>query len=137
MSPTVVFAALGANPAPLGQLVWALHRKWGWVARDVSAVVDARGQRYLLAEALASGSAWDALRAALGESCLDRSRLRVVPVYGDDGELLPSDEAPEDAARPRILDLRPQTVSVALVGGLGGAVDDRAVGDDSGECGDQ
>jgi CRISPR-associated protein (TIGR02584 family) len=99
MTPTVVFATLGANPAPLLQLVWALHRKWDWSARDVSVVVDARGMPYLHAEALARGAAWDDLRAALGASCLERDRVRVVPVYGEDGELLPDDESPDDAAR--------------------------------------
>ena len=99
MTPTVVFAAIGANPAPLLQLVWALHRQWGWVARDVCAVVDARGLRYLQAEALSPGAAWDELRTALGASCLARDGVRVVPVHRASGELLPSDDTPDDAAR--------------------------------------
>lgn len=79
MTPTVVFATLGANPAPLLQLVWALHRKWCWTARDVSADVDARGMRYLKTEALAPGAAWDDLHEVLGDACLVRDRVRVVP----------------------------------------------------------
>lgn len=95
----VILAPLGANPAPLIQLVWALHANWHIDARAVSVVVDARGDRYLKAEALRRGAAWDELKRALGAHALDRKQLRVVAARTDSGALLASDETPENAAR--------------------------------------
>lgn len=94
----VIVAPLGANPAPLLQLVWALHRHWKLSARRILAVVDARGHHYLHAEALSPGGAWEKLQRSLGSTAIDASQVEVVAVRTAAGELLPSDEAPENAA---------------------------------------
>jgi CRISPR-associated protein (TIGR02584 family) len=127
LRPVVVFAPLGANPAPLLQLVWALHRHWHLAASRVVAVVDARGHRYLHAEALNAGAAWDKLKRALGATAIDAREVEVVAVRTVAGDLMPSDEDPEDAAkynetawsaaRKAISDARDNPVIFALVAG--------------------
>jgi len=123
----VIVAPLGANPAPLLQLVWALHRHWKLSARQILVVVDARGHHYLRAEALNPGAAWDRLQRVLGSTAIDRSQVDVVAVRTAEGELLPSDEDPENAAiynetawnaaRRAIADAGPDPVIFALVAG--------------------
>jgi CRISPR-associated protein (TIGR02584 family) len=66
MTTVTVFAPLGPNPAPLIELLWALHRQRAWIACDVFAVIDERGRHYLEREVLAKGSALEDLTACLG-----------------------------------------------------------------------
>lgn len=98
LRPVVVFAPLGANPAPLLQLVWALHRHWHLAASRVVVVVDARGHRYIHAEALNPGAAWEKLQRALGGMAIGSREVEVVAVRTAAGDLMPSDEEPENAA---------------------------------------
>lgn len=98
LRPVVVFAPLGANPAPLLQLVWGLHRQWRLTASRIVVVVDARGHRYLHAEVLQRGAAWESLQRALGATTVDSREIEVVAVRTAAGELLPSDEDPENAS---------------------------------------
>ncbi len=37
---------LGPNPAPVVELAWALHARWGWRARRLHLVADARAKRW-------------------------------------------------------------------------------------------
>jgi len=112
----VVFAALGANPAPLIQLVWALDRKQHLLTAHITTVVDARGHKYLSSEVLGRGGAWDRLRGALGPDTIDRKSIQIVPVITDSGDLLPSDEAPEDATRYNEGAWRAAREAIALAG---------------------
>ena len=81
---SVVVAPLGPYPAPLAQLLWALHRQRDLEVSEVFALVDARGRRYLEQDFLRPGSALDQLRAALGPTLVDRARFHVIEASEDE-----------------------------------------------------
>jgi CRISPR-associated protein (TIGR02584 family) len=62
----VVFAALGPNPAPLTELLWALAHERRQGVRALFLVVDHAGLDYLQHEVLAPGAALDELQDVLG-----------------------------------------------------------------------
>lgn len=84
VSPVTVFAALGPNPAPLVELVWALHQYRHLVVTDLFLVLDKRGQDYLHKEVLGPGRAFEELSALVGNPiALEKIREHVVVATGE------------------------------------------------------
>jgi len=63
---TVVFAALGPNPAPLTELLWQLAQEQASQSYEVHVVVEREARHYLDGELLAPGAALDQLRDVIG-----------------------------------------------------------------------
>ena len=122
MTPCVVLAAPGGNPAPLAALVWALHGR-GLRVERLELVLYASADRYLELEFLGGDRPLEQLRETLGAPEL----ARVVPhlVHFADGRELEDDSEPgaallfQDAIWQvaRGLQSEPLPIVFALVGG--------------------
>jgi CRISPR-associated protein (TIGR02584 family) len=95
--PVAVLAALGPNPAPLAELIWALARQRGLRIESLYIVVDSAGELFLQAEFLRRGAALDGLIDCLGLP-FDRTQIHCRVVTGPDDSPL-DDENPEHADR--------------------------------------
>lgn len=93
----IVFAALGPNPAPLTELLWALARQRGWFATEAFVVVDARGDLFLRRELLRKGGPFQELQQLLGPALLGGKEPRHRVAISDDGLPLQNDDDEADA----------------------------------------
>jgi CRISPR-associated protein (TIGR02584 family) len=125
-SEVVLFAPIGPNPAPLTELVWALHRQRGLVVREAFVVVDSEARHFFDDEVLAAGAALDELHEVLGPAVFPRDGIHVREARIG-GELLADDRDPADArvyadvawhaARDAVAAAGARAVVFALVGG--------------------
>lgn len=90
MTPCVLVAELGANPAALAQALWALPRHHDTAVREAFVLTSARGRVWLDRELLAPGAALDQLRAVLGDAVPSRERIHVHVAPCED-EIAPGD----------------------------------------------
>jgi CRISPR-associated protein (TIGR02584 family) len=114
--PVVLVAPLGPYPAPLTELIWALHRQRSMSVVDAFVVVDRRALRYLEEEVLAPGRVLDRLHAVLDREVLDREHLHLVHATLDRGEILDDDLDPTHAGAYLQALWRASRSAVALAG---------------------
>ncbi len=118
--PVTVFAALGPNPAPLTELIWALHREGAHVT-DAFVVLDDAGHFYLHGELLDGAAprragthgALHALRAQLGVAAVLHETV-VEPEGG--GRLDVDDPAHAELYHRRVWDAAQAAVAHAGAG---------------------
>ena len=92
LSPVTVFAALGPNPAPLVELIWALHRHRNKRVTKIFVVVDASGNDQLQRELLDADRALHELGQVLG-FVPDQSMIHTRVVQAPSGIVLDDDDA--------------------------------------------
>ena len=91
LQPATVFAALGPNPAPLAELLWALHRQRGLRPTALFLVVDSRGHHFLQRELLGPGAVLHEL-ALLLDLTLPPDAIHLRVVTGPGGAVLDDDD---------------------------------------------
>ena len=95
--PVIVVTALGPNPAPLAEMIWALARQRGLRIEALYIVVDSEGELFLRSEFLSRGAALDGLIDCLGLP-FDRTQIHCRVVTRPDDSPL-DNENPEHADR--------------------------------------
>ena len=91
MEQVTLFAAIGPNPAPVSEAIWALYRQRGWCVVAAHLVMLERGFTYLEREFLLPGGALDQLRDVL-PGILDRDAIRTTVATAPSGRRISSAE---------------------------------------------
>jgi CRISPR-associated protein (TIGR02584 family) len=110
---------LGANPAPLLELAWALSKSEAALVERATVLVTERARKYLESEVLAPGAALDDLHRVLGPEVLPRAGIEVRNLVGVDDESEAYAAALGDAlwVAAKEATRRPEPVVFALAGG--------------------
>ncbi len=91
MQDVLIVAELGPNPAPLAELIWALHRQRSQRVCAVFLLVTPRTLAWFQREFLAPGGALDQLQQVLGRDLLSADSIHTEAV--EDGGTLLRDDA--------------------------------------------